>query len=185
MKKIINILLIAILSVVFIGLVLFVLDFAKDIWSDSDTKIVDKRQHESSKDKNNKSSNNSSQDNNNEQSLTTSVEDQGNHTTATNNSENQSIESNDTQQQSSSNEQYITTNDKSKNTNNNYNENTYERPTDELGQTGGAPTPDNMKITLSELRETLKDVYDTPEELDKTMKEAKESGDYIDDGSED
>ena len=42
-----------------------------------------------------------------------------------------------------------------------------------------------MKITLSELRETLKDVYDTPEELDKTMKEAKESGDYIDDGSED
>ncbi|MDU0449987.1 hypothetical protein QVA46_10415 [Staphylococcus haemolyticus] len=88
MKKIINVLLIAILSVVFIGLVLFVLNFAKDMWSDSDTKIVDKHQHETSKDKNNKPLDNSSQNNSNEQSTTTSIEEQDNNTTSTNNNSN-------------------------------------------------------------------------------------------------
>ena len=114
MKKIINILLIAILSVVFIGLVLFVLNFAKDMWSDSDTKIVDKHQHETSKNKNNKPSDNPSQNNSNEQSTTTSIEEQDNSTTSTNNNENQSIETNTSQQQASTNnQQNSTTNENS------------------------------------------------------------------------
>ncbi|MCI2863467.1 MULTISPECIES: hypothetical protein [Staphylococcus] len=170
MKKIIHILLIAILSIIFIGLILFAVNFARDMWSDNDTKTTNKSHQDTSK--NNSSINSSKLNQDNDPNLIT-------------NNENQSVEANNTQQQTSSNEQDITTNDKTTNINNNYNENTHERPTDELGQTGGAPTPDNMKITLSELRETLKDVYDNPEELDKKMQEAKKSGSYIDDGSED
>lgn len=114
MKKIINVLLIAILSVVFIGLVLFVLNFAKDMWSDSDTKIVDKHQRETSKNKNNKPSDNPSQNNSNEQSTTTSIEEQDNNTTSTNNNENLSIETNTSQQQASTNnQQNSTTNENS------------------------------------------------------------------------
>ena len=168
-EKIINVLLIAILSIIFIGLILFAVNFARDMWNDNDTKTTNKSHQDTSK--NNSSTNSSKLNQDNDSNLIT-------------NNENQSVEANNTQQQTSSNEQNITTNDKTTNINNNYNENAYERPTDELGQTGGAPTPDNMKITLSELRDTLKDVYDNPEELDRKCKKQK-SGSYIDDGSED
>ena len=170
MKKIINVLLIAILSIIFIGLILLAVNFARDMWSNNDTKTTTKSHQDTSK--TNSSTNSSKLNQDNDSNLIT-------------NNENQSVEANNTQQQTSSNEQDITTNDKTTNINNNYNENSYQRPTDELAQTGGAPTPDNMKITLSELRDTLKDVYDNPEELDRKMQEAKKSGSYIDDGSED
>lgn len=60
MKKVINILLIAILSVVLVGLVLISIRFAKDIWSSDDSKTVNNSHQETSK--NNTKSN---QDNNN------------------------------------------------------------------------------------------------------------------------
>lgn len=110
MKKAINILLIAILSVIFIGLVLFVINFAKDIGKENNTKISNKSHHEKSKDKNHKDSNNKTQSNNNE---------------------NQTVESNNFQSQP--NNQNITTN-KNGSSNINNNVNTNEVRTNELGE---------------------------------------------------
>ena len=55
MKKIINILLIAILSIIFIGLALFVVNFAKDTFINDNTK-ADTVSKKSSKDKKEKQS---------------------------------------------------------------------------------------------------------------------------------
>ncbi|MCG1681781.1 hypothetical protein K4Q40_09205 [Staphylococcus epidermidis] len=60
MKKVINILLIAILSVVLVGLVLIGIRFAKDIWSSNDSKTFN-NSHQGTSKKNTKSN----QDNNN------------------------------------------------------------------------------------------------------------------------
>lgn len=54
MKKAINILLIAILSIVFIGLVLFVVSFAKDTLFNNDTKAHSSNKNQVSNKKDNK-----------------------------------------------------------------------------------------------------------------------------------
>lgn len=120
MKKIINILLIAILSIIFIGVTLFVVNFAKDTFISDNKKsdTVSKNQEEVRKDTNNKSKqtdkqndsisseasqNNSQQINNNNQSLETSSQNttNSNQSSKTNN---QDISKNYADNQKNSNE---------------------------------------------------------------------------------
>ncbi|MGX0081923.1 hypothetical protein [Staphylococcus hominis] len=189
MKKIINILLIAILSAVLIGLVLFVINFGKDILTKNSTETKNIANNQNTDKKPNQAQ--TTQDKEKIEAPQESTNDLNINTNATEKTTDSQIVSNEKPTT-----EEVETDEYGQEVHRTKNGFEYggkkKSPAEEdqfeqeiKSQTGGAPTPDNMKITLSELRETLKDVYDTPEELDKTMKEAKESGDYIDDGSED
>ncbi|MCG1681783.1 hypothetical protein K4Q40_09195 [Staphylococcus epidermidis] len=120
MKKIINILLIAILSIIFIGLTLFVVNFAKDMLINDNQKseTVSKNEDKKKKDTHNKSKqtdiqndsmssetnqNNSQQNNSNNQSLETSSQNTNN-SNQSSKTNNQDISKNHTDNQKNSNE---------------------------------------------------------------------------------
>ena len=110
MKKIINILLIAILSIIFIGLALFVVNFAKESFNHNENKEDQNITHQSTKkdkkeNKTNKDENSNSQEmNNSESNISSDDESANNNTTQQDNSQNNNTQEN-TMQNNNNNEQ--------------------------------------------------------------------------------
>lgn len=143
MKKIINILLIAILSIVFIGLALFVVNFAKESFNHNENKEDQKTAHQSTKkdkkeNKNDKDENSNSQEtNNNESNISSDDESANNNTTQQDNSQNNNNNEQNTAQTNNTSENNTTQQTEGQEEppgKNNFNQDAVNRSLDEAAQ---------------------------------------------------